>query len=224
MDPILSDPIQEFMIVPSGMDPTRSDPILSDAGAYTHPRALAFSHQNRLGWFADFHVTFVLSFQMLVPVCGFSLDPGVQPPEPPASVCWFSFDFHLTLAFSLQNAWAGSRIFIGPWPSATRTAWAGLLIFMWHLFSAFKCLGRFADVGVCVVLVIVAVVAVVAVGVVIGDVGVVDAADADVDDAADADHADDAHEPDDDVKYLEYEESYGFMIQYPSPSKQNTTK
>ena len=40
MDPILSDPIHEFMIVPAGMDPTRSDPIPSDTGAYTHPSGM----------------------------------------------------------------------------------------------------------------------------------------------------------------------------------------
>jgi len=39
-------------------------------------------------------------------------------------------DFHVTLAFRFQIYGAGFLIFMGPWPSARRSAWAGLWIFM----------------------------------------------------------------------------------------------
>jgi hypothetical protein len=91
---------------------------------------------------------------------GFSWDPGSQPPETPGPVCVFSCDtcfqppnccagflnFHWTLAcspqkrlgryvtgaFSLQSAWAGFVMFMGPWPSATKPKCLGRLQSLWQ--------------------------------------------------------------------------------------------
>ena len=40
-----------------------------------------------------------------------------------------SVDLHVTLAFRLQTYGAGCFIFLGPWLSTPRSAWAGLWIF-----------------------------------------------------------------------------------------------
>jgi hypothetical protein len=96
---------------------------------------------------------------LLGPVCGFSCDTCFQP-----SKCFGRFaDFHVTLAFSLQNASAGLRIFMGHLPSAfkmlkpvCRFSWdpglqpseppGPVCRFSWDTcFQLSKCLSRLAD-------------------------------------------------------------------------------